>query len=396
MAKRLRVVIETLLVNLLIVSSLYQVLVYLANRRFWRQTPLSPGDDTPSTSVIMPLHGKSLDTLALLHLAAVNSPTHDFELILVLDDKSDAAYAVAQQIVDDYPDTARIVLSGPAGDHVGNMHRINAGYEVAHGDLIACVDQHAQLSGELWNAALAAIDEPGVGAVFAPPLVREPERPVGGLVATGSEMLTALHINHARTAGLPFAALSNRVKSLTPGFVVMRRAVIEEIGGLLHVLDHAAGMTALGHAVREMGYLIVALPVPVLIVPEPETFDAATASLLHTLTLSRAVNLPDFIAWPFTNPLTVGFLLGLITEREGRWWGRRTWYFFVWLRMAIAVELDRIRFGRAFNWGAYAQLFMLDTFIAPSLWARALIRRTMTIDGRVMRIEQGGRATPES
>ena len=34
-------------------------------------------------------------------------------------------------------------------------------------------------------------------------------------LATGGEMLTALHINHARTAGLPFAALSNRVKSMT-------------------------------------------------------------------------------------------------------------------------------------------------------------------------------------
>ena len=36
MSKRLRYTIETLLVNALILSTLYQLVVYLANRRFWR------------------------------------------------------------------------------------------------------------------------------------------------------------------------------------------------------------------------------------------------------------------------------------------------------------------------------------------------------------------------
>ena len=215
------------------------------------------------------------------------------------------------------------------------------------------------------------------------------------LYETGGELLVALHINHARTAGLPFAALSNRVKTLERGFVVVRRQALAEIGGLLHLLDQVAGITALGRAVREMGYVIRALPVPVLLVPEPLTVSEATAQLRRILVANRATNLPDFLAWPFTNPLTIGFLLGLITEREGRWWGRQTWYFFVWLRMAIAVELDRIRFGRAFNWGAYAQLFMLDTFTAPVLWARAWVQRVVTQDGRTYRVDQGGRARPE-
>jgi hypothetical protein len=62
--------------------------------------------------------------------------------------------------------------------------------------------------------------------------------------------------------------------------------------------------------------------------------------------------------------------------------------------MAIAYELDRIRFGRGFTWIAYAQLFMLDTFIAPALWARALAQRTFLWHGRTYRIAQGGKVTP--
>lgn len=395
MTRRLRIVIETLLVNALIASSLYQLLVYLANRRFWRQEPLPPPDESPAVSVIMPLHGKTLDTLALLYLAAINGPSDEYELILVMDDDSGPAYPLAREIAAEYPDVVRMVLCGPPGDHVPQMHRFNAGYSVAHGDLIAFAQSGVQISGELWAGALAALADPGVGAVFAPPLLRESERHTDGPIPTGGETLTTLHTNHAHTAGLPFAALSNRVKSIADGFVVVRRSVMDEVGGMLHLLDHAAGIMALGHAIREMGYVIKALPIPALIVPEPESFNEATAHIRQRLVLNRVTLPPDFVAWPFTNPLTVGFLLGLITEREGRWWGRQTWYFFVWLRMAIAVELDRIRFGQPFGWGAYAQLFMLDTFIAPALWAQALARQTITLGERTFRVFQGGRVEPE-
>ncbi len=393
MSKRVRYTVETLLVNALILSSLYQLLVYLANRRFWRQVPPPPAESAPSISVIVPLRGKSLDTLALLHVLVITRPTDDFDVILALEDENDPAYPLAQEMAASYPDTARIVLSGPAGDHVGKVHNLNAGYQQARGDLIAFVDANVQLNAELWNAALAVMADPAVGAAFAPPLMIEPEHREGR-VPTGGEMLTALHINHARTAGLPFAALSNRVKGMASGFMIFRREVLAEAGGLLHLLNEAADDISLGRAVREIGYRIQAIPVPARFVPEPETFNEGTNHVQRKLIISRATNLPDFLAWSITNPLTVGFLLGFITEREGRWWGRRTWWFFVWLRLAIAYELDRIRFGRGFSWIAYAQLFMLDTFIAPVLWARALVQHSFTWRGRVYDIAQGGRAEP--
>ncbi len=115
MPKRLRYAFETLLVNSLIVSTLYQVLVYLANRRFWRQLPPPPADTVPPVSVIVPLRGKCLDTLALLHRMAITRPTPYYELILVLESQSDPAYRLAQEIVEIYPDLAQIVISGPGG-----------------------------------------------------------------------------------------------------------------------------------------------------------------------------------------------------------------------------------------------------------------------------------------
>jgi hypothetical protein len=48
--------------------------------------------------------------------------------------------------------------------------------------------------------------------------------------------------------------------------------------------------------------------------------------------------------------------------------------------------------GRAFGWTAYAQLFMLDTFITPVLWARALVQRWFWWRGRWYKIAQGGKA----
>jgi cellulose synthase/poly-beta-1,6-N-acetylglucosamine synthase-like glycosyltransferase len=395
MSKRLRYTIETLLVNALIFSTLYQLLVYLANRRFWRQAPLPPADETDlSISVIVPLHGKTPDTLALLHLIAVTGPTPRYEVLLALENERDSAYPVALTVAQHYPDTVRIILSGPAGRHVGQIHNLNAGYQAARGDLIAFVDANVQVGAELWNAALAALADPTTGAVFAPPLVDEPERHNSTGVPTGGEVLIALYTNHVQTAGLPFAALSNHIRVLSSGFIVFRRAALEEAGGLLHLLDDAAGDISLGRAMREIGYRLQAIPVPAHVLPEAKPINDVTDDLLRKLITTRAYHLPAFLAWPFTNPLTVGFALGFITEHEDRWWGRRTWWFFIWLRLAIAYELDRIRFGRGFTWIAYAQLFMLDTFIAPALWARALFQRTFVWRGRTYRIAQGGKTTP--
>jgi hypothetical protein len=388
-----RYTVETLLVNALVLSSLYQMLVYLANRRFWRQPIPPPAENAcPPLSVIVPLRGKGPDTLALLHILAITRPTDQYEVILVLEDEHDSAYPLAQEIAESYPAAARVLLSGSPGASVGKMHSLNAGWLAARGEWIAFVDANVQVSAELWNAALSALADPAVGAVYAPPLVREPERRVGSTIPTGGEMLMALYTNHARTAQLPFAALSNRSRAMPGSFMVLRRRVLEEMGGMLHLLDEASAGIALGRAVREIGGQVAAVPVPALIVAEPETYNDATGHLLRRLTVYRAYHLPAFLAWPFSNPLTVGFMLAFITEREGRWWGRRTWWFFVWLRLATAYELDRLRFGHSFSWLAYAQLFMLDTFVAPTLWLRALVRRTMPWRGRTYRIMQGGKA----
>lgn len=393
MPKRLRYTIETLLVNALILSTFYQLLVYLANRRFWRRTLDPPAHADPSISAVVPLYGKSLDTLALLHVIAVTRPTPDYDVVLVVESTHDSAYATAQDTAAGYPDSVRVVISGDPGTYNPRLHALNAGWQQAQGDLVAFIDPDVYLREDMWFAALSMLEDPALGAVFAPPLIREPDPRSATGPATGGEMLTALHINHARTAGLPFAAISDRVPAMASGFMVLRREVLERAGGMLHLLDQAADDQALSRLVIESGAGIAALPVPARKIPAPETFNEATEHLSRILITSRVYNPRDFFVWLFTNPLTVGFALGWITEREGRWWGRRTWWFFTWLRLALAYELDRIRFGQAFHWTAYPQLFMLDTFIAPALWLQATYRRTFTWRGRTYRIHPGGAIT---
>jgi len=393
MAKRLRYFLESQLVNALILSTLYQLFVYLANRRFWRQQPPLPPESDPSLSVIVPLRGKSRDTLALLHLMVITGPTPHYEVILVLEDDRDPAYPLAQEVAGSYPGQVQVILSGPAANSIGKTHNLNAGLPAAHGDLIAFVDADVQLNAELWNTALSIMADPTVGAAFAPPLLAEPEQRGMGALPTGGEMLTALHINHARTAGIPFAAMRHHLPDLAGGFIITRRRVLDEAGGLLHLREQAADDVRLGRAIRETGYRLAVIPIPATIIPAPETFNEATADLLRRLILARIYHPRDYFAWPFTNPLTVGFALGWITEREGRWWGRRTWWGFAWLRLMIAYQLDRIRFGRGFTWIAYAQLLMLDTFISPVLWLRALFQNTITWGGRTYRVQRGGKIT---
>ncbi|MBN1563886.1 MAG: hypothetical protein JXA10_08605, partial [Anaerolineae bacterium] len=184
----------------------------------------------------------------------------------------------------------------------------------------------------------------------------------------------------------------NRLNTVASGFIVLRRSALEAAGGMLHLLDEASEEVALARVITEAGYRVAAIPVPAYVVMAPTTVNDATAHIQRKLITLRATDPARFARLLFANPLSVGSLLGFITEREGRWWGRRTWWFFVWLRLAVAWELDRIRFGRAFVWPAYAQLFMLDTFVTPVLWARVLVQHTFTWRGRWYRITPGGKA----
>lgn len=396
MSKTLRYVrytIETLLVNALILSSIYQLVVYIANRRFWRQT-VAPDDQAPPISVVVPLQDKGPDTLALLHVLAITGPVSDYEVILVLESTREPVYAVAQEIAASYPAVVHVHVAGPARDRVWAMHAWSAGAQVASGTLIAFIDPNVQMSAELWNVALSAMAAPEVGAVFAPPLAQVPDYLAGSRPAMGGETLPTLHINQVTTAQLPLLALSGRLRGMMNGFILVRRAALDAMGGLLHLLDESGEAVALGRAVREAGYRVTAVPVPARVTLEPESIREGTRHLMRRLVVSRAYHLPSYLIQPFTSPLTVGFLLGFITEREGRWWGRRTWWFFVWLRMALAYELDRLRFGHSLSPMTYAQLFMQETFITPALWAQGLVRRTVTWRRRTMRIAQGGKCWP--
>lgn len=394
MRRRLRHIIETLLVNFLVFSSLYQLIVYLANLRFWRHALLPPPETVPSVSVIVPLRGKNLDTLALLYRLAVCGPTKSYEVILALEAEDDPAYPIALQAAGAYPGVVRVVISGPVRDHAGQVHNLNAGYQAARGELIAFVDADVEMQAELWNAALAILDDSDIGAAFAPPLVLEPEPRRGLPVPTGGEMLIALYVNHARSVALPLTLRGGRTRALAGGFMIFRRTVLETAGGLLHLLDQSAVDLALARTLRENGVRIALIPVPVFIRPQVETYNEATVHLLRALVLHRAYRPGPYLAWPFSNPLTVGVLLTAITEREGYWWGRRMVWGFAWLRVLLAHELDRLRFGRGFAWTAYFQLLMLDAFITPALWTRALFARSFVWAGRAYHVSQGGKATP--
>lgn len=394
MVRRMRLAVHTLLVNALVLSSLYHALIYLANRRFWRQPPPPPPEDVPAVSAIVPLHERTLDTLAVLYRLATQRPNDRYEVILALESEDAPAYAVAREAADTYPDVIRIVLAGPPGDRAPVIHLLHAGTEAAQGALVAFVVPDVHVTAELWNAALAALADPALGAAFAPPLAAEPEHRESAAVPTGGETLVALYVNHARTAALPLAALTGRVRGMANGFMLVRRSALDAAGGLRPLLDQADPAAALGRHLRGAGIGIGVIPVPAMRSLERQTSRASMEHLAQDLAVARAYNPAVFGAWPLTNPLTVGFLLGWITEAQGRWWGRRTWWAFAAFRLLVAYGLDRQRFGRAFTLAAYGQLFMLDTFISPALWLRALVRRRVALHGRAYRLRQGGQIVP--
>ncbi len=212
---------------------------------FMRRPLESAIEFLPTVTILKPIAG--LEPELYENLASFCEQDYDawYEVVLCLHSGEDAALAVAERIANDFPSRA-IVAIGEAPDmlnpKIANLAK--PGVEL-RGEIIVIADSDVRVGAGYLRALAAAFASERVGAATC----LYAAMPGAGVVAR----LGALYIEDGFTPSVLVALAIGKLRFCLGASMVVRRRVLEAIGGLAALGQHIADDHRLGELVAESG-----------------------------------------------------------------------------------------------------------------------------------------------
>lgn len=255
-----------LLVIPIILSLLLRLITHLQTWAYFHQVKQQPASDwQPTVSIIVPVKG--LDQQASLNFASLCQQTYPapYEVIFALETDDDPAVPVVQALIQNYPESTKLVFSEPLGlTAVGKIKNLIAGYQASQHEVIVLIDSDVHVPADFLRRSVGFVEAPETGAAFAAP------------VSQGSEdWVAALHNMAVNVSALNYgaAAYQQRNNNVVGSIIVTRREVLEAIGGLDAIAHRIVGIdVSLGKAIYNAQYKIQLLDQPARIYHSRDTF----------------------------------------------------------------------------------------------------------------------------
>ncbi len=204
-----------------------------------------------------------------------------FQLVFGVRDESDPAVAVIRKLQADFPALQIELVISPAeigyNAKVSNLQNMSA--RVAH-DYLIIVDSDIRVGPDYLRRVIAPMQQPGVGMVTCLYRGAEARTPAALLENIGISSTFAPEVVTARALeGIKFALGST---------ILVRRALLEKIGGFHAVADYLADDFLLGNYVAAAGFEVVLSDYVVEHVAGRETF---ATMLRHQLRWGRSTRI---------------------------------------------------------------------------------------------------------
>ncbi len=229
----------------------YQLVAHRAVRRFFAQTASCNSTAQPVT-ILKPLHGSEprlAENLASFLAQDFHGPV---QLVCGVSEGDDPAGAVVEELQRRHPQAGIALTTGPratgANAKIGNLIAM---MPLAAHDILVMSDSDMVVERDYLTKLLAALDQPGVGAVTC-------------LYAGRGDAGLWSRIS---AAAISYTGLPNMVMALSTAIaqpclgstIALRRDTLEAIGGFEKFADVLADDYAIGEAVAALG-LKVAVP----------------------------------------------------------------------------------------------------------------------------------------
>ena len=231
----------------------YLVSAMLMTGRFPRRGLPAVRESMPRVTILKPLHGAEPGLMENLASFCTQDYPGGVQIIFGVQDPRDEAIAVVRELGAKFSDLHLDLVIDTT------MHGLNRKvsnlinmWRYAEHDVVVLADSDMRVDPDYLSRVVAALDEPGVGAVTC----LYHGLPANGLWAR----LSALGVNAHFLPNVIMGLGLNLAQPCFGSTIAFRRKALVEIGGFVRVADCLADDYAIGAALRARGYEIAVTP----------------------------------------------------------------------------------------------------------------------------------------
>jgi ceramide glucosyltransferase len=221
--------------------------------------------DEPPVSIIKPTKGVDQSALKNFRSFCQQEYGGDYELLFCVEEPSDPAIPVIRRIMAEYPDKRiRLIFSEPTDSRsFGKLKNMIAGVAASSHEILVFSDSDAHVPPTFLRDAVACTYDPTLGIAFGAPAYAGSDDWPAALTSISVNELT-LRIATLHLLGLFDGAIGTTM--------VVRKEVIERVGGLEQLGWQIADDIQLARIIRRQGYRIHLLKQPAQIVHQHDSF----------------------------------------------------------------------------------------------------------------------------
>jgi ceramide glucosyltransferase len=179
---------------------------------------------------------------------------HRREYLWLLDDDDDEGLAICRALARQYPEqrVRLIMLPRPGERQNPKMVKLIEGARLAEGDMLCVLDDDTRLPDDAMERCLPWLDRPGVGLAFGLPYYVNFEN-------FWSRLLSIFVNGHSLLTYIPYTAVAEPF-TINGMFYVLRRSVLDAIGGFEGLETTLADDFAVALRLRAHGYRLAQTP----------------------------------------------------------------------------------------------------------------------------------------
>ena len=374
---------------ILVISALVYYVISLVAGWLWsrdrkRQRALGTSF-TPPVTILIPVRGADNHTSE--NFASFCRQAYpEFQLVFGVREENDPAVQVIRKLQSDFPARLIELVISPAefgsNAKVSNLQNMSA--QAAH-DFLIIVDSDIRVGPDYLRRVMAPMQDSRVGMVTC--LYR------GAQAETLAARLENIGISSTFSAEVVTARALEGIRFALGSTILMRRKLLDQVGGFLAVADYLADDFLLGNFVAEAGYEIVLSDYIVEHLSGPETF---ATMLKHQLRWGRSTRIsrPRGYAGLILTYGTATSLMLLVALNFSS---------FAWLVFGLTMALRLLTawcFGVvALKDSVLAQNFLLvplRDLLGFGVWTASFIGNEIQWRGTTFRVLPGGKIKPLS
>lgn len=338
---------------------------------------------TPAVSLLKPLKGCDETTESSLRSWFAQTYPGPMQLLLGVASAEDPVCAIVRKLIKEYPQVdARLLVCGPLAGANLKVSKLMELERVAAHDTLVISDADVKVPADLVANVIQVLQDPKVGLVNCFYRLANP--------TTLAMQWEAIAIN------ADFWSQVLQSQSLKPldfalgAVMALRRAVLEEIGGLSALANCLADDYQLGHRIALSGHQISICPIVVECWSSPMTWSQVWK---HQLRWARTIRVCQ--PWPYffsiLSNATFWPLLGLVAWPTPLTLGLVATCLFI--RVVAATDLQR-RLTRSRHLARTACFVNLKDLLQVCIWLLAFLGNRIEWRGEYFRLKRDGTLIP--